>query len=398
MSNPAYDWIEKSLETLHRAHWYRSVKTLESSPGAMVKLEGKTMINFASNDYLGLAGDQRLIEAAMAATQEFGTGTTGSRLLTGHRQLHQELEEAIAALKQTEDAIVFSSGYLANIGTITALVGKRDLILSDQYNHSSLKNGAKMSEATVREYAHLDMKELKKILEQSSENFRKTLIITDSVFSMDGDLAPIPQILDLATEFNCMVLVDEAHGTGVLGQTGAGCVEHFNCTGQPLIQVGTLSKALGSLGGYVAGSVPLIDFLRNRAPSWIYTTGLTPADTAAALTAIQIIQKEPQRRQQLWHNRDQFKTLLQDYNLKISQQTSEILSPIFCFLLNDAAQVLEVGDALKTQGILTSAVRPPTVNISRIRISLMATHQPEQLQQLVTVLNQVLSESNKNMF
>lgn len=299
MSTNAYAWIEKSLSTLHRANWYRSVQSVESLPGCEIVLEGQKMMNFASNDYLGLAGDQRLIQAAIEATQALGTGTTGSRLLTGHRPLHQELEEAIAQFKQTENALVFSSGYLANIGTITALVGQRDLILSDEYNHSSLKNGANMSGATVINYPHNQVKILRKILEENYRNYRKKLIITDSVFSMDGDLCHVPQLLDVATEFNCMLLVDEAHATGVLGKTGAGCVEHFNCTGKPLIQVGTLSKALGSLGGYVAGSNSLIEYLKNRAPSWIYTTGLTPADTAAAITAIKIIQTEPKHHQNI---------------------------------------------------------------------------------------------------
>ena len=389
MLTSAYDWIETSLATIHRAHWYRSVEPLDKTPGATVQLNGQTLINFASNDYLGLAADQRLIQAAITATQNYGTGTTGSRLLTGHRPLHRDLEVAIANLKQTEDALVFSSGYLANIGTIAALVGKRDLILSDQYNHSSLKNGAKMSEATVIEYPHLDWVSLQNQLKQNSGKFRRTLIITDSVFSMDGDLASLPELLNLATEFNCMLLIDEAHATGVLGQTGAGTVDYFKCTGQPIIQVGTLSKALGSLGGYVAGSAALIDFLRNRAPSWIYTTGLTPADTAAALAAIEIIQTEPQRRQKLRQNINQLRTLLEPFQFKTSQKLDEIVSPILCFLFKDAAQVMAVGKSLKTQGILTSAVRPPTVKTSRIRVSLMATHQPEQLEQLATALAQV---------
>jgi len=265
-----YAWIEQSLTTIHSADWYRSVQTLQHRPGAVVQLEGRSVINFASNDYLGLAGDERLIQAAIAATKEFGTGSTGSRLLSGHRELHRELEKAIAFLKQTEDALVFSSGYLANLGTIAALVGKRDLILSDQYNHSSLKNGSILSGAVVVNYAHNDMEELKSQLEQHRQQYRRGLIITDSVFSMDGDrmdgdLCPMPEILAIAKAFSCMVLVDEAHATGVLGATGAGCVEHFSCKGQSLIQVGTLSKALGSLGGYVAGSASLIDFLRNRA-------------------------------------------------------------------------------------------------------------------------------------
>lgn len=192
------------------------------------------------------------------------------------------MEQAIANLKQTEDALVFSSGYLANFGTISAITNKKDLILGDQYNHSSLKNGAKLSGATVLEYDHNDLDALRQLLETHRQNYRRCLITTDSVFSMDGDLCLLPELLAIAKEFSTMLLVDEAHGTGVLGQKGAGVVEHFHCTQQPLIQVGTLSKALGSLGGYVAGSKALIDFLRNRASTWIYTTGLSPADTAAA--------------------------------------------------------------------------------------------------------------------
>ncbi|NJL64013.1 MAG: 8-amino-7-oxononanoate synthase, partial [Methylacidiphilales bacterium] len=311
MNNP-YSWLEESLETIHRADWYRSVQTIHGGSGAVINLAGREVINFASNDYLGLAGDERLKIAAINAIEEFGTGSTGSRLITGHRQLHQELESAIASLKQTEDAIVFSSGYLANIGTISALVGKRDLILSDQYNHSSLKNGAVMSGGYVIDYPHNDIEALKIQLIQQRQNYRRCLIVTDSVFSMDGDLCRLPEILDIAQEFNSMVLVDEAHGTGILGKNGAGCVEHFGCTGRELIQMGTLSKALGSLGGYVAGNSSLIDFLRNRAPSWIYTTALSPADTAAALTAIGIIQNEPQRRKQLWKNVEYLQELIRN--------------------------------------------------------------------------------------
>ncbi len=249
MNPDPYAWIEKSLDTIRRAHWHRSPQSIESSPGSVVKLAARRLINFASNDYLGLAGDDRLIQAAMAATKEFGTGATGSRLLSGHRDLHKQLELAIANLKQTEDALVFSSGYLANLGAIVSVVGKRDLILSDKYNHSSLKNGAALSGATALEYSHCHLEDLTAKLEQNRARYRKCLIITDSVFSMDGDLCPLPQLLALAGKFNCMVLVDEAHATGVFGVSGAGCAEHFGCTGTPLIQVGTLSKALGSLGG-----------------------------------------------------------------------------------------------------------------------------------------------------
>ncbi|MBD2569410.1 8-amino-7-oxononanoate synthase [Anabaena lutea] len=384
MNHNPYAWIEESLATIHQANWYRSVQTIHSRPGAKVLLSGQEVINFASNDYLGLAADERLQTAAIAAIQEFGTGSTGSRLLSGNRELHRDLEQGIASTKQTEEAVVFSSGYLANIGAITALVGKRDLILSDQYNHSSLKSGAILSGATILKYPHNSTALLVEKLQEQRHNYRRCLLITDSVFSMDGDLCPLPELLDIAEEFNCMLLLDEAHATGVMGKTGAGCVEHFGCTGRELIQIGTLSKALGSLGGYVAASNALIDFLRNRAPSWIYTTALSPADTAAALAAIKIVQQEPQRRQQLWQNVDYLKHLIKEYlpNLKLLPTESAIL----CFQLSDAATALKAGKQLREAGIFAPAIRPPTVPTSRIRISVMATHEKEHIEKLVEVL------------
>lgn len=386
MNADPYAWIEKSLDTVRRADWYRSPQTIESCPGPRVKLAGDWLINFASNDYLGLAGDDRLIQAAISATKEFGTGATGSRLLSGHRDLHRQLELAIANLKQTEDALVFSSGYLANLGAIASIVGKRDLILSDKYNHSSLKNGATLSGAQTVEYDRCNLEDLRALLAEKRASYRKCLIVTDSVFSMDGDLCPLPQLLALAKQFNCMVLVDEAHATGVFGASGAGCIEHFGCTGEKLIQVGTLSKALGSLGGYVAGTSALIDFLRNRAPSWIYTTGLTPADTAAALEAVKIVQQEPDRRDRLQENIKNFKdNAISNYQLPVSNSDS----PIFSFLLKDAATALAASSKLKEKGIFAPAIRPPTVSVSRIRISLMATHELAHLQQLVEALRTI---------
>ncbi|HEY9824507.1 MAG TPA: 8-amino-7-oxononanoate synthase, partial [Stenomitos sp.] len=295
-------------------------------------------------------------------------------------------EQAIAQWKGTEDAIIFSSGYMANLGTITAVVGTKDLILGDAYNHSSLKNGAKLSGAKVLEYNHNQTADLRSLLVQHRSQHRRCLVVTDSVFSMDGDLCPLPEILNLAAEFNSMVLVDEAHGTGVLGPTGAGCVEHFGFSGQPLIQMGTLSKALGSLGGYVAGTATLIDYLRNRAASWIYTTGLSPSDTAAAIAAIRIIQSEPELRQQLWQRIAHLKSglsHLSGYSLLPSE------SPIVCVELNNAEQALKLGQQLLDQGIYAPAIRPPTVPTSRIRLSVMATHTQAQIEQLINTLSQI---------
>lgn len=404
MSNQAYDWIPKALKTIHRAHWHRSVAPLSGKAGPIMEWNGQPLLNFASNDYLGLAGDPRLAAAAIAAIETYGTGSTGSRLLSGHRDLHTQLEQAIARWKGTEDAIVFSSGYLANIGTISALVGSRDLILSDQYNHSSLLSGAKLSGATLQSYRHNDLTDLASQLEDARSRHRRCLIITDSVFSMDGDLCPLPEILNLADAHDCMVLVDEAHGTGVMGATGAGVVEQLGCRGRAIVQVGTLSKALGSLGGYVAGSADLIDFLRNRAPSWIYTTGLPPADTGAALAAVNIAQTEPQRRSQLWHNVQLLKANLQlrlqaNSPAGIFKTLLPSASPILCLEVADAATVLSLGDRLKQAGYLVSAVRPPTVPVSRLRMTVMATHEPQHIQQLVDALSEITpSPFNSHQF
>jgi 8-amino-7-oxononanoate synthase len=380
-----YDWLDSAILTLHKAGWHRSTRTITSAPGPTIEVEGIPLLNFSSNDYLGLAHDDRLKTAAIAAIQTHGTGSTGSRLVTGHRTLHTHLETQLAKFKQTEDAIVFSSGYSANVGTIAALMGKRDLILNDQYNHSSLRSGATLSGATCLDYRHCDLEDLRQTLLDHRDRYAKCLIITDSIFSMDGDLAPLRQILDLADTFHCMVLVDEAHATGVLGSSGAGGIEACACTGRSVIQMGTLSKAIGSLGGYVAGSAALIDFLRNRAPSWIYTTALSPADTAAAIAAIEVIQTEPERRARLWHNLDRFKTGLAERG--ISSLPSD--SAIVCLPMADVATAIATSQALQSAGIFAPAIRPPTVPTSRIRFTMMATHTDAQIDQLCGAIDSV---------
>jgi 8-amino-7-oxononanoate synthase len=382
VSNDPYQWLDRAMQTIHKAAWYRSVKPLESPPGPTIQRDGRSLINFASNDYLGLANDPRLKQAAITAIQAWGTGSTGSRLLSGHRSLHSQLETAIADWKQTEAALVFSSGYLANLGTITALVGQRDLILGDQYNHSSLKNGAKLSGAAYREYPHNNLEQLAQYLHQERSHYRRCLILSDSVFSMDGDLCPLPEIIALAQSHDCMVLIDEAHATGVMGRTGSGCREYFHCQTAQIVQMGTLSKALGSLGGYVAGTAQLIDFLRNRAASWIYTTALSPADTAAAIAAIQVIQQEPERLQNLWSNVQYFQTHL----ASIAHKLLPSHSPILCVELDSPEQALALAQQLQNQGIFAPAIRPPTVPTSRIRFTLMANHTQSQLQQAIKVL------------
>ena len=396
MSNP-YGWVTKSLETLHKANWHRSVQAIAGSAGPTVSMAGSQVVNFASNDYLGLASHPKLIERAIAATKTYGTGATGSRLLSGHRPLHRELEEAIARLKGTEEALVFSSGYLANIGTVAALVGDRDLIIGDQYNHASLKNGATLSGAVVLTYRHSNLESLTQLLTEHRAAYRRCLILTDGVFGMDGDVCPLPEILDLGDRFEAMVMIDEAHSAGVLGKTGAGCVEHFSCQHRSLVQMGTLSKAFASLGGYVAGSAELIDLLRNRAPSWIYTTGLSPADAAAALAALTLLQQEPHRLSQLHQNAryltQQLDQLLAELPDAFSSDLKRLSthSAIVCLQVKDAATALNIGQQLKVRGIFTSAVRPPTVPVSRLRLSVMATHTQAHIDRLMSALKETLS-------
>lgn len=382
----SYDWLQSSLKTIHKAGWHRSTRMMTSAPGPSIQIEGVSYLNFSSNDYLGLANDPRLKAAAIEAIEHYGTGTTGSRLVTGDRPLHHQLERSIAQFKGTEDALVFSCGYSANVGTIAALMGKRDLILNDQYNHSSLRSGSALSGATCLDYRHCDWVDLKHQLQTHRSHYSRCLILTDSVFSMDGDLAPLKEILDLAEQFEAMVLVDEAHGTGVLGKLGSGGIEACGCRDRPVIHMGTLSKALGSLGGYIAGSAALIDFLKNRAPSWIYTTALSPPDTAAALAALEIIQTEPDRRDRLWQNIHFLRSQLTQLGIETLRSDSAIL----CIPQATVQDALQLSRSLQDAGIFAPAIRPPTVPTSRIRLTVMATHSPEQITELCHELSKVM--------
>ncbi|MBE9175068.1 8-amino-7-oxononanoate synthase [Synechocystis salina LEGE 06155] len=389
----AYTWLDDALETIQRAHWHRHPQIITQGPGPEIKLEGQRLVNFASNDYLGLASHPHLKTAAIKAIAEWGTGSTGSRLLSGHRELHEQLEQAIARWKGTEAALAFSSGYLANLGTITALVGKRDLILADEYNHSSLKRGAQLSGAKVINYDHGCPEVLTDLLVKHRDHHRRCLILSDGVFSMDGDLCPLPQLVAIAERFESMLLMDDAHGTGTMGKTGTGCREHFQLPVGDWIQVGTLSKALGSLGGYVAGSAALIDFLRNRAATWIYTTGLSPADTAAALAAIELIQQEQERVAQLQYNVDYLAKGLEGL-AKLNFRRSPSKAPILWVGAANPANALEMAKYLRDQGIFAPAIRPPTVPHSRLRFSVMATHSPGHIDQLLEALDRYGLDKN----
>lgn len=379
----AYHWVTEALDTLERAHWKRSLKQVTSRSGAVVEIGAQNVLNFASNDYLGLASDPRLVQAATRAMQDYGVGATGSQLLSGHRALHRKLEIGLARWKRTEEALVFSSGYGACLGTVMALVGSRDVIFQDQYNHSCLQQGAKLSQATVYSYKHNNVQHLQELLQTHRSQYRRCLIATETLFSMDGDCCPLAEILDLAEQYNSMVLVDEAHANGVFGDNGMGWVQASNCQGRPLVQVGNLSKALGSLGGYVAGSRVLIEYLRHRAPTWIYSTGLSIPDTAAAAMAVAIIQGEPQRQQQLWQNVHHLREGLTQAGLPL---LSPVPSPIICLPLRNAATAQALEPALLQAGVFAAVVRPPTVPTSRLRLSVMCTHTPAHIQELVGIL------------
>lgn len=370
----SYSWIDHDLLILEKANWLRSVQQIPAN-----------FLNFGTNDYLGLAEDERLKEAAIAAIQQYGTGSTGSRLLSGHRELHQELEDKIARLKRSEDALVFSSGYLANMGVVPALVGKRDLILADQYNHSCLVQGCRLSGAIVKEYHHLDCSHLESLLQQNRHIFQRCLILTNSVFSMTGDIAPLKQITELADRYAAMVMVDEAHGTGVFGKDGSGVVEMLEID-KPIVQVGTLSKAIGSLGGFVASSAKVIKYLRSRTSTWIYTTALSPADTAAAIKAIEIITTEPERRARLWRNIFYLADLLSVSQLK-KEKNDRSLSPIFPIITKDIPAALSLAQTCWQNAIYAPAIRPPTVPTARIRLSLTAKHDPCDIDRVWEIIN-----------
>lgn len=379
----AYHWLTTALDTLERAHWKRHLKQVTSRSGAVVEIGAQNVLNFASNDYLGLASDSRLVQAATRAMADYGIGATGSRLLSGHRALHRKLEIGLARWKHTEDALVFSSGYGACLGTVMALVGHADVVFQDEYNHSCLQQGAKVSQAKVYSYRHNNVQHLQELLQAHRGQYRRSLIVTETLFSMDGDCCPLPAILDLAEQYHSMVLVDEAHANGVFGQQGAGWVQATGCQERPLIQVGNLSKALGSMGGYVAGSSTLVEYLRHRAPTWMYSTGLSIPDTAAAAMAVAIVQGEPQRQQQLWRNIHDLRERLLQAGLPL---LSPLASPIILLPLRDTATAEALEPALLQAGVFAAVVRPPTVPTSRLRLSVMSTHTPQHIQELVAIL------------
>ena len=379
-------YISDELNKIKKTGLYRELKVIGNAQESHIEIEGKTFLSFCSNNYLGLANNPSVVKAVKDAVEEYGWGAGASRLVSGNMTLHETLENVISRFKGKDTALVFPTGYMANLGAISSLVSKGDLVICDKLNHASIIDGCRLSGADFRVYAHCDMEKLENILRKSSRYNRK-LIVTDSVFSMDGDLAPLPDIVRIAGKYKAMVMVDEAHGTGVFGRNGRGVVEHFNLNNEIDIIMGTLSKAIGSLGGYVTGDNDLINYLRNKARSFMYTTALPPAVCAASIAAINLIKRDPSIRESLWHNvrfiNDNLKLL--NFNLISSE------SPIIPILVGDAQKAVDMSKSLYERGILIPAIRPPTVpvNSSRLRMTVMSTHTKEDLEILLEVLSEV---------
>ncbi|MDE3243352.1 MAG: 8-amino-7-oxononanoate synthase [Nitrospirota bacterium] len=381
--------FEEHLAQLQTQHLLRRLRLTESAPGPVVTMEGRPIILMAANDYLGLATHPALKQAAVAAIERFGVGSGASRLISGTLPPHQDLETALARFKGTDDALVFGSGYLANIGLIPALVGTGDLILADRLCHASLIDGCRLSGATFRVFRHRDPAHLEQLLAKRTGR-HTTLIVTDGVFSMDGDLAPLPDLLDLAERYAARLLVDDAHGTGVMGATGRGTLEHFGVESRLPFHMGTLSKALGGSGAYVAGPKPMLQYLVNHARSFIYTTAPPPATAAASLAALDVIRNEPERRTRLWTNRQWWI----DGLLGLGYRIADTASPIVPVLIGEAEQALHLAERLLQLGVFAPAIRPPTVpeGTSRIRTTVSSEHRPEHLTQALAAFRQAGQE------
>ncbi len=371
----SFDSLRTELDDLTAQGLYRSPRKAEEICGGRIRVGSKWLVHLASNNYLGLTEHPRVKAAAAEAVTRFGTGAGSARLIGGNLPLHESLEEGLARFKQSEAALVFSTGYMANLGAVTALVGSGDLVIGDRFNHASLIDACRLSKATFRVFPHRDTACLAAALKRHRGQHRRALIVTEGVFSMDGDLAPLPEIVEAARQYDAWVLVDDAHGTGVLGEGGRGTVSHFGLSG--ILQMGTLSKALGSLGGYVAGPSAVIELLRNKARSFIYTTALPPASAAAAQEALRVIEAEPIWIERLWKNTEQMRAGLTALEIPLVAQES----PILPVRVGDAQEAMRLAEELLAAGVYAPGIRPPTVPAGSacIRISMSAVHTPRDI-------------------
>ncbi len=377
-------WIDQELDKLAAQGLLRHRRNRATPQATRLVIDGKEVINFGSNDYLGLASDARLAAAAKAALRREGTGSGASPLVSGYGRYHRLLEQKLAAFEGTESALVFVSGYAANVGTVAALVGPGDVVLSDAKNHASLLDGCRLSRADVRVYPHCDTAALQRFLQRST-GYRRRLIVTDTLFSMDGDFAPLAELADLADRYQAMLMVDEAHATGVFGPTGRGAAELLGLEHRVTVRVGTLSKALGCAGGFVAGTKALVDWLVNRARTYIFSTGMPPAIAAAAIVALRIIQREPQRRQRLLERAELLRRQLTQMGWDIGRSVSQIIP----LVVGTPQRATTLADQLLQAGVFVPAIRPPAVpeGQSCLRISLTAAHSAEDCDRLVEALS-----------
>jgi 8-amino-7-oxononanoate synthase len=375
--------LESDLRRLDELSLRRSIITPETGQDPHVFVQGRRYTLFTSNNYLGLSTHPEVIEASIEATRAYGTSVSSSRLLCGSTPLHEELEARLAALKSREACLLFSSGYLANLGLMTAFLDSEDVIFSDRLNHASIIDGSRLSAAKVALYDHCDLSHLEVLLGETPA--KRRLIVSESVFSMDGDLAPVPELLELAERFGALLVLDEAHATGLLGEDGAGALSLFGIPDGPIVIVGTLSKALGSIGGFVAADQTLISVLLNRSRSFIFNTALHAGAVAAALASIRLLETEPWRRERSLS----LAGTLRDGIVQLGSPPSKSVTPIVPLMIGDAEAALALDLRLREAGVLARAIRPPTVpeGTSRIRFNVMATHEEEDISHVLGLLS-----------
>ena len=370
-------WIDEELASLKDSGLYNEIRTLSSPQGAWLVVDGKQVLNFCSNNYLGLANHPRLVTAAKNAMDDSGVGPGAVRTIAGTMDLHLELEKRIAKFKRVEDAITYQSGFTANLGTIPALVGKDDVIFSDELNHASIIDGCRLSRAVVARYDHADPTSLEAVIKEHTGTYRRGLIITDGVFSMDGDFPPLDSLADIAEKHNLMLMVDDAHGEGVLGEGGRGIVDHFHLHGRVDVEVGTFSKAFGVMGGVVAGDARIIQWLRQRGRPFLFSSAVTVPDVAATIAAIDLLEESTELVDKLWSNAAFFKKEMKSLGF----DTGKTMTPITPVMLGDAKLARDFSRRLYEEKVFAMALGFPTVPVgkARIRVMISAAHSQEDL-------------------
>jgi len=371
------DWVTQELAGLKEQGLYNNIRTIGSPQGAWLTVDGKNVLNFCSNNYLGLANHPKLVEAAKEATKKYGVGPAAVRSIAGTMDLHVQLEQRLAKFKGAEDVITFQSGFTANLGTIPALVGKDDVIFSDRLNHASIIDGCRLSGAKIVAYEHNDAGALEDAIKEHASNFRRALIVTDGVFSMDGDVAPLPALYDVAQKYDILFMVDDAHGEGVLGKGGRGIVDHFNLHGKIDVEVGTMSKAFGVVGGMVAGKKEIIEWLKQRGRPFLFSSAVTVPDAAACLAAVDLLEESTELVDKLWANAKYFKEEMK----KLGFDTGKSETPITPVMLGEAPLAQQFSRELYAEGVFGMAIGFPTVpqGKARIRVMISAAHDNDDL-------------------